>query len=70
MLPDGSQVEVRSLSEDGHSGVVIEGLVNDTPCLYMTHQAGLQMLCYTREVKEETEERRIGFHMEGEVLQI
>jgi len=74
MLPDGSQVEVVSLTEDGHSGVVIEGLVNQTPCLYMTHQAGLQILCYTKEMEEddakEEERRSIGFHVDGETLEI
>jgi hypothetical protein len=74
-LPTGDVVEVITVGEDGHSGVVIEGLVDGCPCMFISHQASLQILCYTRKLEdlEEEEEpakkRRIGFHVGGEEIE-
>ena len=74
-LPTGDVVEVVTVGEDGHSSVVIEGLVNDSPCMFISHQASLQILCYTREVEDEEEgeepkkKRTIGFHVGGEEIE-
>jgi len=57
-LPTGDVVEVLTIGEDGHSSVVVEGLVDETPCMFISHQASLQVLCYTRKISEE-EERKI-----------
>lgn len=71
-LPGGEPVEVISIGEDGHSSVVIEGTLDEVPCMFVSHQASLQVLCYTREIKEEEEpevkKRRIGFHVGGEKI--
>ena len=73
-LPTGDVVEVLTVGEDGHSSVVIEGLVEGSPCMFISHQASLQILCYTRKIEdkaEETEEqprRTIGFHVGGEEI--
>ncbi len=76
-LPTGDVVEVLTLGEDGHSSVVIEGQVNDSPCMFISHQASLQILCYTRKVEEDDSEgdsepapkRTIGFHVGGEEIE-
>ena len=76
-LPTGDVVEVITVGEDGHSSVVIEGLVDGSPCMFISHQASLQILCYTRkidELEEEEEEkpakkRTIGFHVGGEEIE-
>ena len=73
-LPTGDVVEVISIGEDGHSSVVVEGLVDDAPCMFISHQASLQILCYTRTIKEEEEEpkkkrRTIGFHVDGKEIE-
>ncbi len=75
-LPTGDVVEVLTVGEDGHSSVVIEGLVNDDPCMFISHQASLQILCYTRKIEEEGEnsdepkkKRFIGFHVGGEEIE-
>lgn len=76
-LPTGDVVEVLTVGEDGHSSVVIEGLVNDSPCMFISHQASLQILCYTRKVEDDDEEegeetkkkRTIGFHVGGEEIE-
>jgi len=75
-LPTGDAVEVVTLGEDGHSSVVIEGLVEGSPCMFISHQASLQILCYTRQIQPEEEEeqpavkRTIGFHVGGEELEV
>ncbi|NIP95310.1 MAG: hypothetical protein GWO24_18435, partial [Akkermansiaceae bacterium] len=48
IMPNGSAVEVRSVGEDGHSSVVVEGVLNDKPCMFISHQASFQILCYTQ----------------------
>lgn len=78
-LPTGDVVEVVTVGEDGHSSVVIEGLVDGSPCMFISHQASLQILCYTRKVEEEGEQndseeglskkRTIGFHVGGEEIE-
>jgi len=73
-LPTGDVVEVMTIGEDGHSSVVIEGLVDGSPCMFISHQASLQVLCYTRTIKEGEDEaqpkkRTIGFHVGGEEIE-
>ncbi len=73
-LPTGDIVEVLSVGEDGHSSVVIEGLLEKDPVMFISHQASLQVLCYTRKVEDEEDEpkkpkRRIGFHVGGEEIE-
>ena len=71
-LPTGDAVEVLTIGEDGHSSVVIEGLVDGSPCMFISHQASLQVLCYTRKLEQEEvkEPRRmIGFHVGGEEIE-
>ena len=77
-LPTGDVVEVVSIGEDGHSSVVIEGLVDDAPCMFISHQASLQVLCYTRKIEPDGDEdqdqpkkrRTIGFHVDGEEFEV
>ena len=68
MLPNGNAVEVWSVGEDGHSSVVVEGLLNDNPCMFISHQASFQILCYTQKVEPE-KKRKIGFHVGGEEIE-
>ena len=71
-LPTGDAVEVLTIGEDGHSSVVIEGLVEGSPCMFISHQASLQVLCYTRKLEQEEVEaprRMIGFHVGGEEIE-
>lgn len=69
LLPDGGSVQILSIAEDGHSSVVVEGLLNDAPCMFISHQASLQIMCFTQELQEEEEPRTIGFHVNGEQIQ-
>ncbi len=69
LLPNGATIEVHSVGEDGHSSVVIEGLLDGAHCMFISHQASFQVLCYTQEIKEEAERRTIGFHIGGEAIE-
>lgn len=64
MLQNGGTMEVVGLGEDGHSGIVVEGIIDDNPCMMLTHQSSLQILCYTQRV-EPGERRTIGFQVGG-----
>lgn len=64
LLNNGSTIEVVGIGEDGHSGIVVEGVTDGNPCMVMTHQSSLQILCYTQEVKP-GEKRMMGFHVGG-----
>jgi hypothetical protein len=67
LLPNGGSVEVWSFGEDGHSSVVVEGLMDGSPCMFISHQASLQILCYTQKVEPE-KRRSIGFHVGGKAI--
>jgi hypothetical protein len=65
VLPNGTAVRVKELSEEGHNGVAITGLVGDTQCLLLAHQSSLQLLCYIEKVEEPKKRYRIGFRLAG-----
>ena len=69
LLPDGGSVQVLSVAEDGHSSVVVEGLLDEAPCMFISHQASLQILCFTQKLEPEQKPRTIGFHVGGEEIQ-
>lgn len=68
VLPNGSAVEVRSVGEDGHSSVVVDGFLDGSPCMFISHQASFQILCYTQKVEPE-KRRMIGFRVGGEEIE-
>lgn len=70
ILSNGDAVEVHNIGEDGHSSVVVEGTLNGSPCMFISHQSSFQVVCYTRKIEEEEEpRRRIGFHVGGEEIE-
>ena len=73
LLPNGDAVAVASIGEDGHSSVVVEGYLDELPCMFISHQSSFQIICYTRKIskgeEEETPRRKIGFHVGGEELE-
>ena len=68
VLSNGNTIEVRSVGEDGHSSVVVEGVLDGAPCMFVSHQASFQILCYTQKVEPE-KRRKIGFHVGGEEIE-
>ncbi len=69
LMSTGDAVEVHTLGEDGHSSVVVEGFLNGSPCMFISHQSSFQVVCYTRKIEEEKPRRKIGFYVGGEELE-
>jgi len=66
LLSSGVQINVSLLAEESFHGLRIEGTIDGTPCMLLTHQASVQLLCYVAKVENETARRRIGFIIDGE----
>lgn len=61
LLTNGVAIQVATMWQEGHNGIGIEGTLNGEPCMVITHQASLQLLCYAEQIKEEKQRRSIGF---------
>ena len=69
LMSTGDAVEVHTLGEDGHSSVVVEGSLNGSPCMFISHQSSFQVVCYTRKIEEEKPRPKIGFYVGGEEIE-
>ena len=69
LMINGDVVELHTLGEDGHSSVVVEGSLNGSPCMFISHQSSFQVICYTRKIREEKPKRKIGFYVGGEEIE-
>ena len=69
LMSNGDAVEVYTIGEDGHSSVVVEGNLNGSPCMFISHQSSFQVVCYTRKIEDEKPSRMIGFHVGGEEIE-
>lgn len=49
--------------------MVVEGSLDGSPCMFISHQASYQILSYTQNVTPETKRRMIGFHVGGEEIE-
>jgi hypothetical protein len=61
LLPNGAAISVKTLTQEGFNGIAIEGLLNNSECLLLTHQASLQFLCVAEKITEEAPRQNIGF---------
>lgn len=66
ILNGGVQVNVERLAQESFHGIRIEGTVNGNPCMLLSHQSSVQLLCYVEQVEKEEFRRRIGFIIDGE----
>lgn len=60
-LTDGASIRVFSLAEESFHGIAIEGEFDGAPCLFVTHQTNLKLICLARPVTQEEPKRVIGF---------
>ena len=65
ILSNGATIEVRTLSAQGHNGILIAGMWNGNPCVLISHQAGVQFLCVALKV-EKGEKYKIGFQFNAD----
>ncbi len=69
ILPGGMRIRVKRLAQESFHGIRIEGLIGTSPCMLLTHQQSVQLLCYVEKVKKEDDRRTIGFIVDGEETQ-
>jgi hypothetical protein len=69
ILPNGSVINVHTLGQEGHNGIVITGKLDDTDCMYVAHQTNLGLLCFIEKVDEDKKKYKIGFCVEGQESQ-
>ncbi len=62
----GIQINVERLAQESFHGIRIEGQMNGSPCMLLSHQSTVQLLCFVRKVEPENTKRRIGFIIDGE----
>ena len=65
ILQGGIQVNVSLLAEESFHGIRIEGTIDGNPCMILTHQSSVQLLCYAAKVEKEEQRRTIGFVIDG-----
>ncbi|HEY9031760.1 MAG TPA: hypothetical protein VIM93_10400 [Kangiella sp.] len=65
MLNGGLQIHVSRLAQESFHGIRIEGTAGGNPCMVLTHQSNVELLCYVQKVDEDEPERRIGFVIDG-----
>jgi len=66
ILHGGIQIEVELLAQESFHGIRIEGKLQGSPCVVLTHQSTVQLLCYVQPVNPPEQPRRpIGFVIDG-----
>lgn len=65
ILNGGIQIQVERMAQESFHGIRIEGLLNGNPCMLLSHQSSVQLLCYIERVEEEEFRRKIGFIIDG-----
>ncbi len=61
LLQGGNHIVVEQLSEESFHALRIDGSMDGTQCMLLTHQSSVQLLCILAKVENESERRRIGF---------
>ena len=65
LLQGGVQINVSLLAEESFHALRIEGTIDGSPCMLLTHQASVQLLCFVAKVEQESQRRQIGFIIDG-----
>ena len=69
MLNGGLQIHVTRLVQESFHGIRIEGTAGGNPCMVLTHQNNVELLCYVQQVAEEEPKQRIGFIIDGHEIE-
>ena len=65
IMNGGLQVEVERMAQESFHGIRIEGLLNGNPCMLLSHQSSVQLLCFVQKIQKEKPRRKIGFIIDG-----
>lgn len=67
VMANGAAIRVQKLIQEGHNGIIVEGQLDESPCMMLAHQATVQLLCYVERVEIPEQIREpIGFHYSGQ----
>lgn len=61
----GIQIEVERMAQESSHGIRIEGLLNGNPCMLLSHQSSVQLLCFVQKIEPAKPRRKIGFIIDG-----
>ena len=65
ILNGGLQIDVERMAQESFHGIRIEGLLNGNPCMLLSHQSSVQLLCFVQKIEKEKPRRKIGFVIDG-----
>lgn len=65
ILNGGLRIDVERMAQESFHGIRIEGLLNGNPCMLLSHQSSVQLLCFVQKIEKERPRRKIGFIIDG-----
>jgi len=65
ILNGGLRIDVERMAQESFHGIRIEGLLNGNPCMLLSHQSSVQLLCFVQKIENEKPRRKIGFIIDG-----
>ena len=65
IMNGGIQIDVERMAQESFHGIRIEGLLNGNPCMLLSHQSSVQLLCFVQKVEKKKPRRKIGFIIDG-----
>lgn len=65
IMNGGIQVDVELMAQESFHGIRIEGRLNGNPCMLLSHQSSVQLLCFVQKIEQEKPRRKIGFIIDG-----
>ena len=65
VLNGGIQIDVERMAQESFHGIRIEGLLNGNPCMLLSHQSSVQLLCFVQKIEKAKPRRKIGFVIDG-----
>ncbi len=65
VMNGGIQIDVERMAQESFHGIRIEGLLNGNPCMLLSHQSSVQLLCFVQKIEKEKPRRKIGFIIDG-----
>ena len=65
ILNGGIQIDVERMAQESFHGIRIEGLLNGNPCMLLSHQSSVQLLCFVQKIQKQKPKRKNGFIIHG-----
>lgn len=65
IMNGGLQIDVERMAQESFHGIRIEGLLNGNPCMLLSHQSSVQLLCFVQKIEKKKPRRKIGFIIDG-----